>query len=215
MATRCSGVELTERFIRMAALFGAYGLVARLKADLEPLRAAVKAVLGKGDWLSLNNLGTNGNLLKTPECTAAYEVVERLAWDLVPNVGLRTTPVIRVKGRLDKSTFGTSYIHSDTFAGHPTGCVVMIPICGDFEAGGVSFYRPTKGVFKDYPNYADLDFGPEYIGKMDGEHIHVLDAYCLHKTDLGGLRVSVDFRMILPPIEGDFLGTEKALKLYA
>ena len=108
-------------------------------------------------------------------------------------------PIVRLKPTRNSGRYDSSWIHSDMWSGNPPGAIIMIPITGDIENGGVEFYRPTKNIDlmdMEYPTYQDVpDFGPEYIGKMEPGFMHVVDAYCLHRTMPGMDRISVDFRI--------------------
>jgi len=108
-------------------------------------------------------------------------------------------PILRKKPTENTGRYDSSYIHSDVWSGNSPGKIIMFPICGDFEAGGVEFFRPTKNLDilnVEYNDYRDVpDFGPEYIGKMEEGYMHIVSTSCLHRTMKGGTRYSVDIRL--------------------
>ncbi len=110
-------------------------------------------------------------------------------------------PIVRSKPTPHSGRYDSSHVHSDVWSGHPPGCIVMFPIFGDFETGGVEFFRPRRNfehLNKTYPNYQDVpDFDSEYIGRMEPGYMYVVDAFCLHRTMDGGKRVSVDMRFAI------------------
>ncbi len=190
----------------MGRCFGEKSLVVKVPADLEKLKSVVSSYMeGKA-------VGRNGNV----EVVEGFRKVVIEYWRLISWVEgvshYQLYPSIRIKeGKVD-GAYDTSKLHSDVFAGDPTGVVVMIPLMGDIEGGGVEFYRPTKGSYEDFKFYPDYDlapdFKPEYLGKMEAGHIHFVDAFCLHKTMLGDRRVSLDHRMVFEEfLESDRKGT--------
>lgn len=163
-------------------------------ADLSPLQAAVSAFLAAGKL----RVRLNGEVIHAcPE----YEVVKGLAWGLFDfPAPLWSDPMVRIKPTPNLGPWDTGYIHTDVWAGN-SGLVVMIPIEGDFETGGVEFFAPTrnyeallKPVIGSYE--AAPDVGPKLIGRMEPGNVYVLSPMCLHRTMAGGgRRVSVDFRV--------------------
>jgi hypothetical protein len=120
---------------------------------------------------------------------------------LVGNVDAshRGNAIVRRKPSRKGSRYSSEWIHSDVWSGNPAGFIVMFPISGDFENTGVEFFKPTKNLDLlnlKYNRYENVpDFGPEYIGKMEEGYMHVVDAFCLHRTMPGeNTRVSVDMR---------------------
>lgn len=194
---------LQERLDRMRECFGEASLVVKKKADLSRLKAAVSQCN--------ETPGKNGNI----QGGIGFRQVVIEYWNLVKWVRgishVQVFPSIRVKEKPGEGPYETTKLHSDVFAGDPSGVVVMIPLFGDIEFGGVEFYRPTKNFdkFTFYSDYALApDFAPEYLGKMEEGHIHFVDAWCLHKTMVGKKRVSLDHRMIFDRfIDGDTKGT--------
>ena len=197
---------MQERLDRMGECFGERSLVVRRGADLSRLRAAVER------YIEGKTPGRNGNLQGGPGWSGV--VVEY--WNVVKShiKGIshcQSSPSVRIKEGAGVGPYETSKLHSDIFAGDPSGVVVMIPLWGDIEFGGVEFFSPTKNFdqFRGYSDYSFApDFGPEYLGKMEEGYIHFVDAYCLHKTSLGKRRVSLDHRLIFDRfIAGDTKGT--------
>ena len=172
-------------------------------ADLSALIAAVQAVLKEPHRLSVNgDVTTRGT---------GYDVFVGELWRLLgpylvePPRLVQRFPSIRVKdGRVTGGRYETSIVHTDAWSGNLSS-VVMIPIEGDFERGGVEFYLPTRNLGRlldEYPDYADVpDFGAIPVGRMEPGKIYFLDAACLHKTMLGGRRVSVDVRLVYGDVE--------------
>ena len=196
---------MQERLDRMQECFGESSLVVKKKADLSNLKVAVsKYLVGKTP-------GRNGDI----QDGEGFARVVAEYWNLVKGVtGIshcQLSPSVRVKEKPTGGAYDTTKLHSDVFAGDPSGVVVMIPLFGDIEFGGVEFYRPTKNLdkFCFYPDYSLApDFKPEYLGKMEEGYIHFVDAFCLHKTVVGKKRVSLDHRMIFDKfIESDSRGT--------
>ena len=167
-------------------------------ADLSALIAAVRAVLEGPHELSVNgDVTTRG---------PAYDAFVAELWRLLrpylvpPPRLVQKFPAIRVKeGKVTGGRYETSIIHTDAWSGNMSS-VVMIPVEGDFETGGVEFFMPTRNLgrlLKEYPDYRKApDFGALYVGRMEPGKIYFLDAACLHKTMLGGRRVSVDVRLV-------------------
>lgn len=198
-------MDLSGRLKRMEECFGTPSLVVKQKADLGNLKAAVSRYLvGKAPRRNGDVQGGEG-----------FETVVVEYWNLIKRVkGIshcQSFPSVRVKDGPSDGAYDTAKLHSDIFAGDPSGVVVMIPLFGDIEFGGVEFYKPTKNLekFGFYPDYSLApDFSPEYLGKMEEGYIHFVDAYCLHKTIVGKRRVSLDHRLIFDRfIESDTKGT--------
>jgi hypothetical protein len=191
----------------MQACFGSPELVVKVPADLTELKAAVEKYLqGRVPRDNGDVQGGDG-----------FRKVVVEYWNVVKGMvgGIshcQSFPSIRVKEKPSHGPYDTYKLHSDVFAGDPSGVVVMIPLFGDIENGGVEFYKPTRGRREDFCFYSryDLapDFKPEYLGKMEPDKVHFVDAFCLHKTMVGKKRVSLDHRLIFDRfLESDSKGT--------
>ena len=174
-----------------------------VKADLSNLISAVQAVL-----VAPHQLSTNGDVTTRGEKYAAFEIA---LWTLLrpylipPPKLVQRWPCIRVKeGKSTGSRFETSIIHTDAWSGNMSS-VAMIPIEGDFETGGVEFYIATQNLpelLREHGDYQHApDFGALKVGQMEPGYIYFLDPSCLHKTMLGGRRVSVDVRLAYQDLE--------------
>lgn len=190
----------------MGRCFGEKSLVVKVPADLERLKSAVKS------YMEGKPVGRNGNV----QVLEGFRKVVIEYWRLVSWVeGIshyQLYPSIRVKSGKTDGAYDTSKLHSDVFAGDPSGVVVMIPLFGDIEFGGVEFFEPTQGSYEDFKFYPDYDlapdFKPKYLGKMEAGYIHFVDAFCLHRTMMGNKRVSLDHRMVFEDfLESDRKGT--------
>lgn len=221
-------MELREREERFARSFGSPGILLEKSVDVS-LVQSVQCYLRAcrrfgGDVFSLPNYTANGDVRPRVEVLDEFrqiqlEVDKAFAFaqgiDLVQRV-----ESVRVKGVKELGRYSSAHLHTDTWAGEPSGGVVMIPIEGDFEKGGVEFFRPTLGTPKEFCRPLEgyelaKDFGPELIGKMREGHLYVLDAFCLHRTMRGGYRCSLDFRFTYKEkLPHDFRGIGKRLANY-
>lgn len=146
----------------------------------------------------------NGEVLPEDRSRGAYERVvgeyRALVVPLLPESGFEAAQswvTVREKGtRPASGPYDSAKMHLDAWSGNPPGVVVMIPVEGDIEGGGVEFFRPTRNFhLVDEPllDYNEApDFGPEPLGGLWPWHVHFVD--CLHRTQAGGRRVSVDHR---------------------
>lgn len=170
-------------------------MLRKYPADLSPLKRAVGAFLASGVPPR-----ANGDCLPSEGTWGLYEPVKVEALKLLDvRVPYVQGPTVRIKPSPPGGRFDSSILHTDVWSGNPPTFVVMIPIEGDFETGGVEFYKPTKNLDLlrlEYEDYKSVpDFAPEYLGKMEPGLVHIVDWKCLHKTMNGGRRVSVDFRV--------------------
>ncbi len=166
------------------------GTFEKIEKDLSRLISLTNEHIALG-----GHTGINGGVRPTP----GQELIDEVRF-LIGDRGLKYIqiyPDVRRKPHTYSGRYDSSQIHSDVWSANPAGYVVMFPISGDFENGGVEFFRPTKNldrinqVYRDYRNVPD--FGPEYIGKMEPGYMYVTD--CLHRTIPGKERISVDTRL--------------------
>lgn len=225
-------MDLEDRRLRFMETFGVEGLLLEVPLDLRSVEKAGRAYIeasrrfGGGDIYRAPNFTRNGDVRPRVEVREEFRALEVEVRRLFKEVLkgeldlVQRVLAVRVKGGEEVGGYSSAYLHSDTWAGEPSGGVVMIPIEGDFTNGGVEFFRPTKGSVKDFARRMETyeqvpDFGPEYLGRMKPGHLYVLDAFCLHRTMRGGYRCSVDFRFTYKQkIPGDFGGIGKRLANY-
>lgn len=225
-------MELRDREERFKKYFGVDGIFAEIPCDLSKVVKATQDYLsacrrfGGSNVFALSNYTQNGDVRPRKEVLAEFKVVELEARALFSSVlrgeveQVQRVESVRCKGGLERGSYSTNQLHSDIWAGEPSGGVVMIPIEGDFENGGVEFFKPTLGSVKDfsryYLSYSEVpDFGPVSVGKMKPGNLYVIDSFCLHQTMKGGYRCSVDFRFTYKDKVGsDFSGIGKRLANY-
>lgn len=187
---------IKRREDRLGEIFGVEpGLLLKIPKDLTTLSIIV------GKHLALNGKQRLNGEMEPMENKDLRQEVLKLVGRHKGLTHASRNPVVRMKPSPHSGRYDSSYIHSDMWSGHPAGCIVMFPIFGDFETGGVEFFKPRRYpelMEKTYGSYKDVpDFGSEYIGRMEPGYMYVVDAFCLHRTLNGGKRVSVDMRFAI------------------
>lgn len=206
--------------------------------------SAISIDLNEKDYLNrhkyfieiLPNITPNGLILPKKETFLAYNMVHKAMDNLLKDVGLDEkidkihAPInIRlvkgIKDNSDQRPRASSKIHTDIWAGEPSGAILCaLVVGGDWTASTVRYVEPThmpEELLKPLVDYSEgkhvSHTGEHYDTLLDDSGLFIMDSYLLHQTMKmrEGYRLSIDFRFIpKDKVESDRYNSELRTENY-